>query len=126
MRDELLKSFSNPPVAPVRFCGKDLYVKKMTGRERDKFETSRYRHAGDKFILDLDNTRAKLVTLTLCDENGKRIFNDIDVDRVGDLDADELDRAYEASVKLNGLDKSAVEDAVKNSESDPTSDSGSD
>lgn len=126
LRDSLLESFSSPPVAPVKFCGHDLFVKKMTGKERDRYEKSRWKQVKDKFVLELDNTRAKLVTVTLCDENGKRVFNDIDVDRVGELDHEELDRAYEAAIKLNGLDKAAIEDAEKNSETDPTSDSGSD
>jgi len=74
-RDEILK-ISDIKIQPVKAWGGIVYVRGMTGQERDKFEAGVVKMHGDKQEINLTNVRAKLCALTICDEEGKRLFKD--------------------------------------------------
>ena len=101
--------------------GAFAFVRTLEGNERDMFEES-CQGKGDK--PNLKNIRAKLVVLTLCDESGKRLFTDMQVNAVGKKSAAVLDRIFGVAQRLNGLTAKDVEDLAKNSEGDPSGDSG--
>jgi len=101
-----------------------VYVKSLTGKERDSFEDSMYTgRSGEK--VNLKNLRARLVVLTMCNENGKRIFSDEDADWVGDKNAAALNRIFVKAQELSGLRQEDVERLVKNSNSAPGAESTS-
>ena len=52
--------------------GGTVRVRCMTGEERDAYESALYN--GDK--VNLDNVRARLLVLTVIDEQGARLFAD--------------------------------------------------
>ena len=59
--------------------GGDVLVRALTGAERDRFEQSIVEQRGKSTRMNLQNIRAKLVALTVVDEQGNRIFKDEDV-----------------------------------------------
>lgn len=101
-----------------------VYVRNLKGRARDQFEGSRYRMKGDKVEVIHENTRAKLLSLCLCDEAGNLLFTEQDVWALGEKNAAVLDRLFETAQRLSALRPKDVEDRVKNSVSSPSDTSG--
>lgn len=104
---------------PVPEWGGDVYVRTMTGRERDRWESDALPEERDG-KPNLDNIRARLLVLTLCDETGKRLFAAEDAAALGEQPADVLDRLYDAARKLNRLTTDSEKELEKNSASDPS------
>lgn len=76
-----------------------------------------------KNVVDnMKNLRAKLVALTIVDEEGNRIFSQQDVNLLGKKSALALNRVFEVAQRLNGLKPEDVEELTKNSESDQSDD----
>ena len=100
--------------------GGEVFVRVMSGTERDMFEAEVYgsadRNGSGK--LNLRNVRAKLAALTLCDESGNRLFTDADIVELGKKSAAALDRVFTVAQHLNGFSDKDVEDLAKNSVSD--------
>jgi hypothetical protein len=65
--------------------------------------------------VDLTNMRARLVSLTVIDEAGQRLFSDDEVDLLGAKSGAALDRVFAVAQKLNGLSGADVEALTKNS-----------
>ena len=105
--------------------GGDVLVRALTGAERDRFEQSIVEQRGNSTRMNLQNIRAKLVALTVVDEQGNRIFKDEDVKWLGNKSAAALDRIFEVAQRLSGLRDEDVEELAKNSESDLSDDSTS-
>jgi len=100
--------------------GGEVWVKGLNGAERDAFEVSimEFRE-GKKPKLVLENMRAKLCAMTVCDENGKRIFKDEDIPALGKKSAKALSLIFDKAQELNGLSDEDVEKLSKNSVSAP-------
>ena len=111
-----------------------VFVRMMTGRERDRFEQSLMREETDKkgrvtYKRALEDFRAKLAVNTVCDETGKNIFQPQDYDELSqNMGAARLKQIADAAGRLNKITEEEGEDLVKNSESGPnesdTSESG--
>lgn len=104
---------------PVPEWGGAVYVKAMTGVERESWESSLY-PGGKK---DLRHIREKLLVRTLVDETGERIFGDKDVDALSQKNGIILNRLFEKAQEINGLRNEDVEERSKNSESAESEDS---
>ena len=57
--------------------------------------------------------------MTVCDENGKRIFKDEDIPALGKKSAKALSLIFDKAQELNGLSDEDVEKLSKNSVSAP-------
>lgn len=90
--------------------GGSLYVKSLTGAERDRFEASIQANKTGDAKLNLSNFRSKLVVLAACDENGGRLFGDTDINALGQRNAQALQRVFEVAQKLCGMTKEDVEE----------------
>jgi len=101
----------------------DIYIRTMTGTERDAFEQSLFEKEGER---NLSNIRARLCALTIVDEGGNRLFDDKDVEQLGKKSAAALDRIFGITQKLNAIGEKDVEELAKNSGSGPSEDSISD
>lgn len=88
--------------------GGDVRLRTMSGAERDSFELE---YQG----TNRANIRARLIAKCAVDENGKPIFSDKDVAKLGQQSALVLDRLFEAACELNGLGDHDVEEMEKNS-----------
>lgn len=100
----------------------DVWIRVITSREADKFQAGL---VDKENKVNMVNARAKLAVLCCCDENGKPLFAPSDIDAIGGKSSKALGIIWDAATKLNNLGDRAVEDAVKNSETDPSDDSDS-
>jgi hypothetical protein len=113
--------------------GKDefVYVRQMTGRERDVFERSMMKKGKDAkgvttYETILDDFRAKLAVCTVCDENGKNVFIPDDASLLSqNMSAKRLELIVNAAQKLNAITEEDKEALVKNLEPDPEDNSNS-
>lgn len=110
---------------PVPEWGGVLLVRNLSGAERDEFEAGTIKFAGNKVIPTLENTRARLVAMAACDENGARIFSEADVLELAKKSARPLDRAFEKASELSGLSDADVKELVSGFTKGPSGGSGS-
>ena len=96
--------------------GGSVYVRNLNGRGRDAFEGSRVRiKENNKVEMIHENTRAKLLSLTVCDAAGELLFTEEDVAALGEKNASALDRLFDVAQRLSALRPADVEAKVKNS-----------
>lgn len=88
--------------------GGDVFVRTMTGTDRDAFEAGLIGKDGR-----LENVRARLVALTLCDAAGERVFDDTQIAALGRKSARALDRVFSVAQRLNGIGTEQVDLAKK-------------
>lgn len=116
--------------------GKDefVYVRQMSGRERDTFEQSLIKETKDNkgevtgYDRSLVDFRAKLAVVTLCDESGKSLLQPSDYEMLSiNMSARRLEKIVNEAQKLNAITEEDKENLVKNSEvaPDDSSNSGS-
>ena len=100
-----------------------VFVRGMSGVERDAWERSLVVGRGKRQTYNLDNVRARLSVRCLCDEQGARTMGDDDADALGGLRVDSLNKIFEVAQRLSGVSDQDVEDLGKSS--DPAAGSGS-
>jgi len=113
--------------------GKDefVYVRQMTGRERDNFEQSLIKEVKDNkgtvsYERSLGDFRAKLAVVTVCDENGNAIFLPDDFGLLSkNMSAKRLELIVNAAQKLNAISEEDKETLVKNLNTEPADNSNS-
>ena len=91
-----------------------VWVRTLTGRERDQFESSCVTNKGKSRSVNMDNIRARLCVLTVCNEKGDRLFDQRDVEKLGNKSSRCLDLIFSVAQKLNGLSSDDVDDLAKN------------
>lgn len=82
--------------------GGTVFVRGMNGAERDAFELSVIDQK-QRGKVDLNNIRAKLCALTICDESGERIFSENDVAALAKKSAAALSRVFVVAQRLSGM-----------------------
>ncbi len=115
-------------VEKVEFENGDyVYVRQMTGHERDVFERSLYVMDKDnKPTTKLEDFRAKLAVVTLCDEEGKSLLQPTDYILLSNsMSAAHLEKIVNVAQKLNAITEADKEGLVKNSVADPENNSNS-
>jgi len=88
--------------------GGEVLVRTMSGKDRDAFEASLLEKDGR-----MENVRARLVALTLCDSQGDRLFDDSEIAALGRKSARALDRVFSVAQRLNGIGVDQVDAAKK-------------
>jgi len=88
--------------------GGEVCVRGLTARERDHFEASIGTSA------NLDNLRARLVVLSLCDEDGARIFKDSDAIELGKKNATVVNRLFDVARSMSGMTDADVQELEGN------------
>jgi hypothetical protein len=84
-------------------------VKCLTGAERDKFESSILSIKGKEQSVNLSNIRAKLCSMSICDETGARLFAETDVQALSQKSSAALDRVFTVAQRLSGLNEDDVD-----------------
>ncbi len=87
---------------PVPEWGGDVFVKTLSGTERDAFEDA---YAENK----MKAFRCRFLVLTLCDDKGQRLFEDGDVAELGKKSSVVINRLFESAWKHNAITNEAVE-----------------
>lgn len=95
-----------------------VFVRQMTGRERDIFERSLYTmDRENKVTTRLEDFRAKLAVCTLCDDQGKLLLQPNDYTILSqNMSASRLEKIVNAAQKLNAITEEDKEALVKNSD----------
>ena len=90
--------------------GGRIYIRTMTGQERDTWEV----YAQNQMTRKVVNIRAMLCAICLCDAGGQRLFKDSEAAQLSEKNAAVLDRIYDLAVKANGLSAEELEQVEKN------------
>ena len=108
------KNLASLPKEEVEAWGGTVWVRAMSGIERDRFEveTGSIRECGDNPLLGI---RARIVAWCACDESGKRLFEAADVKTLETVDAGTLDRLFAVASRLSGFSPADVKELEKNS-----------
>jgi len=97
-----------------------VFVRQMTGRERDNFEKSLYTIDTNKkgevtTVKHLEDFRAKLVVNCVCDEKGKALLKPEDASMLSqNMSAFRLEKIVNVAQRLNAITEADKEDLVKN------------
>jgi hypothetical protein len=99
-----------------------VYVRQMTGHERDLFEQSMLKKNRDgkgtviSYETVTEDFRAKLAVHTVCDENGELILKPTDYGVFSrSISSRTLEKIINVSNKLNGISEEDKENLIKNS-----------
>jgi hypothetical protein len=95
-----------------------VFVRTFSGTDREWYDNWLIANTLDDGKLDpnkVTNLAAMLCSLTICDEKGKRLFNEADIEALGAKNGAALERCYDTAKLRNGLSKKAIEAAEKNS-----------
>lgn len=106
--------------AEVPEWGGSVFVRGLTGAERDAFE----------MLINAEgeqgrgrNIRARLVAFTAVDDDGNRLFSDADAEVLGRKSATALNRVFDVACRLNGIGAKEAEALAKNFDPEPSGDS---
>lgn len=100
--------------------GNWVFVREMTGKERNSFENSIMKQEKDsngvmQLVQKLDNFRGKLAVCTVCDEAGELLFTMADADKLSEsLSASMLEEIVKEAQIMNGISPVAKEEIEKN------------
>lgn len=113
---------------PVPEWGGTVRIMGISGTGRDAHESSFFVFGtGGKIVgKNFKNSRARLLALTLVDEDGQRLFTEKDITALGAKSGKVLDRLYDIAKELSGLTEAAVEAKAGNSEPGESDSSTSD
>lgn len=89
-----------------------IYISKMSAAARDRFESMVT--GGRAGNVNLDNIRARFLTLVCVDEKGSPLFEESDAEWLGELDTDVVQQIVDKGFSMNGISANAVEEATKN------------
>jgi hypothetical protein len=108
--------------------GGEVFLRVMTGTERDEFDKLGYDPSTGKANgYNVTNYRACYASYVIAkDENGERMFGPQDVPALGQLPGSALERILGAGMVLNGMSGASLQELEKNSEDAPSDGSGSD
>lgn len=112
--------------------GEFVYVRQMTGRERDNFEQSLLKKNKDAkgavigYEQATEDFRAKLAVCTVCDKEGKAIFLPTDYSLLSqNISAKRLEMIIKVANELNAITEVDKENLIKNSDADQEDSSSS-
>lgn len=110
-----------------------VFVRQMTGRERDRWEQSLRTKLRDKkgkvidYQMNLDDFRAKLAVKTVCGEKGTLLLEDGDYEKLSqNISAATLEKIINAAQEINKISEEDKDALVKNLEGAQSADSTSD
>lgn len=103
LKDKLLKSTLKEE--KIELNGEVAIVREMTAGKASVYENSLYTVVGKDVKLDTKDAKAKLLCLTLYDEEGTEVFKIKDIEQVKQLPASIVDKVYQIAISINGLDK---------------------
>lgn len=116
-REKLLKKEEFDIVEVALGKGECVYVRQMSGRERDKFEQSiiSLKEDGSGIDRKMEDFRAKLAVCTVCDEKGTLLFEPSDFDQLSqNMSAARLEKIVNVAQELNKITEEDKEGLVKN------------
>jgi len=101
-----------------------VFVRCMTGRERDSFEAAIDGGKGNK--TSLVDFRARFASAVVCDQEGKRLFSVNDIEALSQKSGAALDRIFDTGKRVNRIGEDEERELIANFSGAPAEDSGSD
>jgi len=105
--------------------GGDVYVRGMSGEARDKFEMLILQTNGKSKKANTENFRAKLASMTVCDENGDLLFTEDDVKELAKKSAAALQRIFIVAQRLSRIGNEDVKELAEGLQENPLEGSAS-
>ncbi|MFE6305039.1 hypothetical protein [Nocardiopsis sp. NPDC057823] len=105
--------------------GGSVRVRGITGKERDSFEASLVDKKTGQ-TSKLSNARARLVVMTVVDEEGRRLFSIEDVAALGKKSAAALERVFKVATRLAGMSDDDLAELIEDFSADRDEPSSSD
>lgn len=105
--------------------GGTVRIRGLSGSERDSYEAWIIQGKGKNRDINLRQSRAKLVMMCAVDADGKRLFDEADLVRLGAKSALAMQRVFDTAAALSGLDEDALEKIQDDLGNAPSDDSGS-
>lgn len=101
-----------------------IYVKTLTGAERDKLEASimSFGNDGRPRGMKLDNMRAMVAVLGICDEKGDAIFTMKDITALSAKSSSALDRVVAKIQSLAAMSQLDIENLIGDLKNDQHAD----
>lgn len=94
--------------------GTYVRVRGLTAHERDEFELKAVKEDFSGVTkAGMSDMRACLVSMTVVDEQGKRLFSPEDIAALGAKNAQVIDRIFNSARRLSGLTKEDVDELTK-------------
>lgn len=120
-KEDLLKK-ADLTKEKVELSSGHVFVREMTGKEKDIWERSmvKQKPSGNKntpfeYETTLEDFRAKLAVVTVCDEEGNLIFSEKDVKKLNEfIKASDLEKIVNRAQKLNAISQEDKDEMVKN------------
>lgn len=113
-RDFVIEPVTFPDTIP-ELGGQIIYVRTLKSGQRDRFEGSRVRiNEERKAELVVDDTRARMVSMTACDKDGVLLFTEADVELLSEKNALAMDLLYDVALRLNAMRTADLEKKLKN------------
>ena len=99
---------------PVPELDGTVWVRGMSGTERDAFESGLWIGKGRHRQINTQNLRARLLAYCVQESSaGGRMFNDAEVDAIGRIRVDVLQRLFNVAQRLSGISDEDVEELGK-------------
>jgi len=134
MNREALLQRDELQIEKVELTRGHVFVREMTGHEKDVWEQSmlKQKQTGNKnspieYETTLEDFRAKLAVVTVCDESGNLLFEPKDVKVLNKMmSASNIERIVEVAQRINAVTQKDRDDMLKNLEADQEDSSSSD
>ena len=107
-KQEILAAARRVEKVEIPELGMPVFVRAMTGAEADTYQDALEKATNANSTVGLGRL---LVSLTLCDETGKRLF--ATAAEIGEMDAAAISRIVAAAVRMSGLTKEFREELEK-------------
>jgi len=104
--------------------GGHVFVRTMTGTERDAFEAATLKTRGEDIERNLENYRARLLTYCLVDETGAPVFvAEDDAKALGEKAIPALQKLFNVATRLNAMTEQDVKELTANLKGGPSASS---
>lgn len=125
-RDDIFAAVdTQEEIVAVPEWGGNVRILGLTGSQRDQYEAWIISGKGKNRDVNLRQARAKLVMMCAVDAEGKRLFDEADLLRLGQRSALALQRVFDKASALSGLDEDTLEKIQDDLGNAPSDDSGS-
>ena len=100
----------------TEYWGGSVFIKNLTGSERDVYEMSILEGKGDDDKINLKNARIDLVIMTTYGDSECKelLFTSEDKEKLNEKSARPLNKIFAVSQRLSGLRKEDIEELTKN------------
>jgi hypothetical protein len=114
-RDQIVRADDLPrEEVNVPEWGGSVFVRMMTGSERESIEASFQKRNKKADGFDWQGFRVEVIILTVCDDTGNSLFKKGDEALILGKSSAVIDRIYMRAMRLNRLGEDDIEDTKKN------------